>query len=98
MKKLINAIKNLNQMQKEKTRLNKEFKITEKVFDEIKINSKLNEKQKKIANEFLDTAQRYYKDAKYYQEKGDVFSSMGCLNYAHGWLDAGLKAGLFVKK
>lgn len=84
-------------MEKEKTRLEKEFRITEKVLNSIKIKEGLTKKDKKIAEHFLDTAQRYYSDAKYYQKKGDIFSSMGCLNYAHGWLDAGLKAGFFKK-
>jgi len=85
-------------LKKEKIRLQKEFVITEKVLNSIRINPRLDAKHKKIAEVFLDSATRYYKDAKYYQEKEDIFSSMGCLNYSHGWLDAGIIAKLFIKK
>ncbi len=33
-------------------------------------------------------ARRYYEDTKYYGEKGDLFTAFGCINYAHGLLDA----------
>jgi len=41
----------------------------------------------------IDLAIRYYNDAKYYLEKRDYFTSFGCINYAHGLLDAILKRG-----
>lgn len=36
----------------------------------------------------VDVATRYYDDAKYYLEKQDFFTAFGCINYAHGLLDA----------
>lgn len=48
-----------------------------------------------IAKDFLDMAKRYYSDAKYFQEKKDYVLAFGALNYAHGWLDAGARIGLF---
>lgn len=36
----------------------------------------------------VDRATRYYDDAKYYLEKQDFFTAFGCINYAHGLLDA----------
>ena len=36
----------------------------------------------------FDMAHRYYNDARYYLEKEDYFTSFGCINYAHGLLDA----------
>ena len=41
--------------------------------------------------EVVDLAKRYYEDTKYYLEKGDYFTAFGCINYAHGLLDAVLK-------
>jgi hypothetical protein len=35
-----------------------------------------------------ELSRQYYQDSKYYLEKGDVFTSFGCINYAHGLLDA----------
>ena len=49
-----------------------------------------------LANEFLDMAQRYYDDAGYFfNQKGDLVLAFAALNYAHGWLDAGARSGLF---
>lgn len=50
------------------------------------------------ANDFLDMASRYYSDAKHFTEKGDWVLAYGALNYAHGWLDAGARIGLFKVK
>ena len=48
-----------------------------------------------IGKDFLDMAQRYYDDAKYYYEKDDLVTAFASLNYAHGWLDAGARLGVF---
>lgn len=37
--------------------------------------------------EVVELAKSYYKDTKYYFEKGDYFTAFGCINYAHGLLD-----------
>lgn len=38
-----------------------------------------------------DQAKRYRNDAEYYLKKKDYVTSFGCINYAHGLLDALLK-------
>jgi uncharacterized protein len=48
---------------------------------------KMSEQQKKI----VELASQYYEDAKYYLEKKDNFTAFGCINYAHGLLDAIIK-------
>ena len=54
----------------------------------IKINNKkLTNHQKKT----FELASQYYEDSKYYLEKKDFFTSFGCINYAHGLLDAIIK-------
>ena len=42
-------------------------------------------------NKVVELAQQYYRDAKYYLEKKDLFTAFGCINYAHGLLDALIK-------
>lgn len=79
-------------------RLEREFKVTKEALDKIKIIIDHGDKSHKIALEFLDTAQRYYKDAIYFKEKDDKASAFGALNYAHGWLDAGKRVGFFGEK
>jgi len=80
-----------------KERLDKEFKRTEEALASTKISSGLSAEHKKAAEDCLDTATRYYNDAKYFAEKGDFASAFGALNYAFGWLDAGLRIGIFIK-
>jgi hypothetical protein len=47
----------------------------------------LKESEKKT----IELAIQYYKDSKYYNDKKDYFTSFGCINYAHGLLDAIIK-------
>jgi len=39
----------------------------------------------------IELATQYFEDSKYYLEKKDYFTSFGCINYAHGLLDAIIK-------
>ena len=77
--------------------LEKNFDVADRALKKVKI---VNVDRKEIAwresaEDFLDMAQRYIKDAHYFLEKGDVARAFGALNYAHGWLDAGARLGLF---
>ena len=45
--------------------------------------------------DFLDMIERYYADATHFEKKGDSVNAFAALNYAHGWLDAGARLGLF---
>jgi|TARA_B100001971_G_C18172679_1_gene528113 hypothetical protein len=47
------------------------------------------------AHVVLDMASRYYSDAQHFADKGDKVNAFAALNYAHGWLDAGARLGLF---
>jgi uncharacterized protein len=49
----------------------------------------------KAALDFQDMAMRYFNDAGHFKEKGNYVLAFGALNYAHGWLDAGARLGLF---
>jgi len=43
----------------------------------------------------LDMIQRYFSDALHFKEKGDFVNAFAALNYAHGWLDACARVGIF---
>ena len=45
--------------------------------------------------EFIDMIERYLSDAEHFQKKGDLVNAFAALNYAHGWLDAGARLGIF---
>ncbi len=36
----------------------------------------------------VELAMQYHQDAQFYLEKRDYFTAFGCINYAHGLLDA----------
>ena len=74
-------------------KLKKYFSITGEALDKCK--NSLDKKRLKDAKDFLDMAQRYYSDAKYFYDKKDFVLAFGALNYAHGWLDAGARIKLF---
>lgn len=55
--------------------------------------------RKAQAEDFLDMASRYVADAEYFlTDKKDAVLAFAALNYAHGWLDAGARIGLFKVK
>ena len=40
-------------------------------------------------------ARAYCEDAKHFRDKGELDKALANINYAHGWLDAGARIGLF---
>lgn len=81
-------------------KLDKYFDIAEKAFSKAK-NSKTAVKLNALNNakeEFLDTVKRYIDDAKHFRKNNDTVNAFAALNYAHGWLDAGVKLGIFRVK
>ena len=76
-------------------KLAKYFDVTSKALKKVKISAEKKIDWKAAAQDFLDMAQRYYNDAKYFEKKGDIVTAFAALNYAHGWLDAGARLGLF---
>lgn len=78
-----------------KERLERYFDVTGRALKKVKIASEKKIDWKHSANDFLDMAQRYFDDAKHFREKGQIVTAFAALNYAHGWLDAGARLGLF---
>ena len=76
-------------------KLKKYFGLTAKAIKKVKINDELNPKSKKSAEDFLDLAQRYYDDAKYFEKKGELVNAYGAVVYAHAFLDIGARLGFF---
>jgi len=79
-------------------KLEKYFNITGQALKKAKANITKEDPKKDSALEFLDMAQRYFNDAKFFKEKGDYVNAFGALSYAHGWLDAGARIKLFDVK
>jgi len=73
-------------------KLDKYFDVTSRALDKVKI---VENDQKEKAEDFLDMAKRYFSDAKHFRKNGQYVNAFACLNYAHGWLDAGARIKLF---
>lgn len=78
-------------------RLDKYFDITGRALAKVKEAEKDPERAKEAAD-FLDMAERYFSDAKHFREQGNYVLSLAAVNYAHAWLDAGARIGLFKVK
>ena len=76
-------------------KLDRYFDVTGRALKKVRIGREKKIRWKDAASDFLDMAQRYYRDAQYFKEKGDHVTAFAALNYAHGWLDAGARLGLF---
>lgn len=76
-------------------RLAKYFDVTGRALKRVKIIKEPKVDLKAGAYDFLDMARRYFEDAKHFKDKGDIVTAFAALNYAHGWLDAGARLGLF---
>jgi hypothetical protein len=78
-------------------RLDKYFNITGRALEKVKAGEKDSEKAKEAAD-FIDMAERYFSDAKHFRGQGDYVLALAAVNYAHAWLDAGARIGLFKVK
>ena len=78
-------------------KLNKYFEITGLAIKraEESDNKAVIDEKERVRNDFLDMIKRYYSDAKYFFEKKDLVNAFAALNYAHGWLDSGVRLKIF---
>jgi len=83
-----------NKITKEK--LNKYFKLTSAAL-KIAKNSIIKGKGN-YAKEIIDMVENYLSDAKHFELKKDYVNAFGALNYAHGWLDSGVRLEIFNVK
>ena len=79
-----------------KEKLQKYFSITKEALDMAK--DKFDQERLNQADDFFDMAFRYYSDAQHFYSKNDYINAFAAVNYAHGWLDAGARIGLFKVK
>ncbi len=79
-----------------KSKLDRYYNLT---FTALQIAKKSVAKGKeKQAEEILKIVECYLSDAKHFQEKNNFVNAFACLNYAHGWLDAGARLKIFNVK
>jgi len=78
-----------------KSKVKRYMDLTKKALKKAKIVAPKRSYSRKIAEDFFNMAQSYYNDANHFLEKGDLVNAFACVNYAHGWLDAGARLGVF---
>ena len=78
-----------------KEKLDKYFQVSRDALKEAEGSAENVDLNDSTRKNFVDTVQRYLKDAEHFEKKGDLVNAFAALNYAHGWLDAGAKIGIF---
>ncbi len=76
-------------------RLERYISKTEKALDKIEIKVPERSHNHRIAKDFLEMIESYHSDALHFYENGKLDDAFACINYAHGWIDAGARLGLF---
>lgn len=77
-------------------KLKKYFEITSTALKQVKKN--IIKGKENYAKEIIGMVENYLSDAKHFQTKKDFVNCFGALNYAHGWLDAGVRLDVFDVK
>nr|WP_157868148.1 DUF357 domain-containing protein [Pyrococcus abyssi] len=83
----------INTISKEK--IEKYLNITKEALERIEVAVDERSHLYIVAKDFLTMARSYFEDAKYYYEKGDYVTAFAAINYAHGFIDAGVRLGVF---
>lgn len=68
---------------------------TAEAMEKVRVAAPARSHHHRLAKDFLDMARAYHKDAVHFRTAGDFVNAFACVNYAHGWLDAGARLGLF---
>ncbi len=77
-------------------KLEKYRKLTSKALETVKL--EVIKGKEKEAGEIISMAENYVSDAGYFEKQGDFVNAFAALNYAHGWLDSGVRLGIFSVK
>jgi uncharacterized protein len=79
-----------------KDKIEKYFQLTSKALKEVKKN--IIKGKEKQAKEIIEMVDNYLSDAKHFEKKGDWVNAFAAINYAHGWLDCGVRLDVFDVK
>lgn len=76
-------------------RVEKYIRITSEALSKVRVSAPERSFNRRMADDFLGMARAYFDDARDFARKGDLVNAFACINYAHGWLDCGVRIGLF---
>lgn len=74
-------------------KLDKYFEVTETALDIVK--KSIIQGKEAQAKEIIEMVTNYVSDAKHFKEKQDFVNAFAALNYAHGWIDSGVRLDVF---
>jgi len=77
-------------------KLRKYFKLTYDALKEVKEN--VIKGRENYAKEIINMVSNYLSDAEHFEKKQDFVNAFAALNYAHGWLDSGVRLDIFDVK
>ncbi len=77
-------------------KLRKYFKLTYDALKEVKEN--VIKGKENYAKEIINMVSNYLSDAEHFEKKQDFVNAFAALNYAHGWLDSGVRLDIFDVK
>ena len=74
-------------------RINKYLDLTAKAVAKVSIISNKGTENYAKAEDILDMVKAYYSDAKFFLDEGRGDDAFAAVNYAHGWIDCGVRLG-----
>ena len=76
-----------------KEKLDKYFSVTTRALEKAKCS--ITNGKENHAKEIIEMVSNYLSDARHFESKGDYVNAFAALNYAHGWLDSGVRLDVF---
>jgi hypothetical protein len=73
----------------------KDLGLTARALEKVRIAPPRRSHLRRVAEDFLGMARAYYSDARHFRDTGEPEKALANANYAHAWLDAGARLGLF---
>jgi len=79
-------------------KLEKYLKNAKTLFDQLEKTPDADIDAKKSSEKFYEMCMAYYNDARHFYENEEYFNALAALEYAEGWLDAGVELGILKTK
>lgn len=76
-----------------KQKLEKYFNLTTKALKIAKKN--IIKGKENYAKEIINMVENYLSDSRHFEKNKDFVNSFAAINYAHGWLDSGVRLDVF---
>ncbi len=79
-----------------KEKIEKYYNLTFEALKQVKVH--IIPGKEVYAKEIIGMVENYVSDSKHFEKQGDFVNAFAALNYAHGWLDSGVRLDIFDVK